>query len=60
MFLLFYKHININLFVRYANEILIGDYVLVAKKDKIAQEKVIDVSSFIKQGNNFFYSYLYM
>ena len=44
------RKIYVRLSLRYANQILIGDDVLVYKNGKLTTEKVIDTSSITMQG----------
>ena len=41
-----------NISIRYANQVLFGDEVLIQESNKLIPSKVIKVSTFIMQGNH--------
>ena len=45
-------HYSNMLSYRYADQVSVGDEVMVLRKDKLMPAKVMDVSSLIVQGNN--------
>ena len=47
------KTLNLLCFYRYADQVSVGDEVLVQEKDKFTPTKVFEISTFHKQGTYF-------
>ena len=47
-------NITINIPLRYANQLSIGDEILVQENNELIPEQVINVSNIIMQGNHYF------
>ena len=44
-------------YFRYANDVSVGDYLLVQGKDKLVPTKIVDVTDLTMQGNYSYYFY---